>query len=80
VEERNGGEGREGKEGGRERERDETLGEGDNIIILTVASLSNLSAVIKSVGRCILIPFFSAFSISSPTMVDPSSSNREDPI
>ena len=47
---------------------------------LTLASLSNLSAVTKSFGRWILIPFFSAFSISSPTIVAPSSSKREEPI
>lgn len=44
------------------------------------ACSSNLSAVMKSTGRVIFTPFFSALAIRSLTIFDPSSSNKELPI
>ena len=48
--------------------------------VRTSASLLILSPVMKSVGKCILTPFFSALTTSSPTILEPSSSKREEPI
>ncbi|ETE62216.1 hypothetical protein L345_12032, partial [Ophiophagus hannah] len=45
-----------------------------------LAFSSNLSAVMKSTGKVIRTPFFSALAIRSLTIFDPSSSNKELPI